>query len=349
MRKLDILASVAAEAYEEERRQRRLENRAAESVRNWGCTSKRSEFRNRHRTSKTIPLSGGNDYHLLPGTSGLKDNDHLLLPGISGMDSKPRKVMAIKFTLKKNQVGINGTEHNVDDTPRKIEKDTVKTEKPEGIHANFMAGIPSLNLPFKKRIRFEDNCPEFTIKKRKTGHDHHHKVTEIPTLDLNKPPKIKKDNGPHPPPDLPVGYRNKILERAGNREVGKTVLVIQKRLTKTDLQGNQNRFSIPKRKIKNEFLNNPDKELLKQRDEDGHCKVLTLEVIEPQDRVESVNLRRWLMNKEHGKPSVSYVLNGDGWKNIRDGNNFQIGNLVQLWSVELDKRPCLIFVKLEQN
>ncbi|CAI9113014.1 OLC1v1013535C1 [Oldenlandia corymbosa var. corymbosa] len=330
MKKFDILALVAAEAYQEEVKKKSTENIAARRpiAANWGCTSKRTEFRHPRRKPKMVS----------------SPNNDPLLPEISGLESEPGKVGSLKFRInsnKKIQTVNNGRKDDIipDNVSGKYKKDTGKTEK-TGVNPNFMAFIPSLDLPFKKRKRWEENCPDLPL-------------TKIPTLDMNKTPKIRiqkkcKHSGPDPAPDLPVEFKKKILERAGYREVESEVLVIQKRLTKTDVKGQQNRFSIPANQVKG-FPDKEDKEFLKQRDKDGHCKAIPVGIIEPQDKVQTVNLRRWEMKKTKGGPSIVYVLNGDGWKNIRDGNKLRVGNLVQLWRVKIEGRLCLIFVKVEEN
>lgn len=156
----------------------------------------------------------------------------------------------------------------------------------------------------------------------------------------------KPDNGPDPPPDLPSKFKNMILEKARGEPVEEAVLVIQKGLTTTDIRSHQNRISIPLNQTRNRFLNEEDERWIRGRDAKGNCNALNVDIIEPKGVVRSVNMTRWVMGKLSGQPSICYVLNGEGWKKIKSCNHLQVGNVVQLWAVQILGKTCLVLVKL---
>nr|GMC47061.1 B3 domain-containing protein At1g05920-like [Ipomoea batatas] len=81
------------------------------------------------------------------------------------------------------------------------------------------------------------------------------------------------NNGPEPPPELPVEFRNLIHQLAGNRAVCVEKLVIQKELTKTDVNSTQNRLSIPARLVREEFLTEEEHLLLCQHNGKNVCSI----------------------------------------------------------------------------
>nr|GMC56766.1 mannosyl-oligosaccharide 1,2-alpha-mannosidase MNS1-like [Ipomoea batatas] len=154
------------------------------------------------------------------------------------------------------------------------------------------------------------------------------------------------NNGPEPPPGLPVEFRNFILQLAGNRAVRVEKLVIQKELTKTDVNSTQNRLSIPARLVREEFLTEEEHLLLCQHNAKNVCSI-EVPLITPMMEVAKVNLRRWEMKKGKGVSSVSYVI-ANTWNAIRRRNKFESKMIVQLWAIRVDGDSILADSGTEQ-
>nr|GMC68962.1 B3 domain-containing protein At5g24050-like [Ipomoea batatas] len=129
------------------------------------------------------------------------------------------------------------------------------------------------------------------------------------------------NNGPEPPPGLPAEFRNLILQLAGNRAVCVEKLVIQKELTKTDVNSTQNRLSIPARLVREEFLTEEEHLLLCQHN-GKNVRSIEVPLITPMMEVAKASLRRWEMKKGKGVSSVSYVI-ANTWNAIRRRNKFE--------------------------
>nr|GMC56748.1 B3 domain-containing protein At5g24050-like [Ipomoea batatas] len=152
------------------------------------------------------------------------------------------------------------------------------------------------------------------------------------------------NNGPEPPPELPVEFKNLILQLAGNRAVCVEKLVIQKELTKTDVNSTQNRLSIPARLVREEFLTKEEHLLLCQHNGKNVCSI-EVPLITPMMEVAKVSLRRWEMKKGKGVSSVSYVI-ANTWNAIRRRNKFESKMIVQLWAIRVDADLCMALVRL---
>ncbi|CAI9112738.1 OLC1v1013225C1 [Oldenlandia corymbosa var. corymbosa] len=164
------------------------------------------------------------------------------------------------------------------------------------------------------------------------------------------------------PRELPEEVMEKIREKAraggaGDDDDLKLILVTEKNLTKSDIDKNQNRFSVPKSKLRNKFLTEPEdlylKEHLKgnsgeeEEEEDAnsaennksnHTNFFTVPIIEPSDTVADISLRRWNV----GTSSKPYILNGN-WNQIVKTNSLRIGLRVQLWSFRILGKLNLAF------
>ncbi|KAL2557993.1 B3 domain-containing protein-like [Forsythia ovata] len=162
-----------------------------------------------------------------------------------------------------------------------------------------------------------------------------------------KKPKIKVNNGPEPPPPLPIEFKNAILELAQGATVSQEKLVIQKRLFNADIHETQNRFSIPVKQIREEFLTKQEKINLTKYVSISSTRKMAMEVriIDPLLSETTVVLKNWEMKKNAGSSSFSYVLN-DTWGEIRTSNKLEIGDIVQLWAVRVDGELLFVLVKL---
>ncbi|KAK6945280.1 B3 domain-containing protein At2g31720-like [Dillenia turbinata] len=129
------------------------------------------------------------------------------------------------------------------------------------------------------------------------------------------------DNGPNPPPDLPRQFRNEIAEKYRGTQI---VLVIQKQIFKSDVDCGHNRFSVPVRQVRKEFLTEEEKRKLNDED-------LSVVLIQPSMESIEMNMKTWVMPKENGKTSSSYMLKTK-WGEVVRKNKIKEGDIVQLWA-----------------
>ncbi|KAF7138340.1 hypothetical protein RHSIM_Rhsim07G0194100 [Rhododendron simsii] len=157
--------------------------------------------------------------------------------------------------------------------------------------------------------------------------------------------KKKKDYGPLPPPDLPQNFRDKIQALNGCE----LKLVIQKLLSISDLNSQKYRMSIPTGKIRNEFLRSEEKAMFDSGKEKGKIKGLEVELIEPScERVTTLSLRKWWMNKGNGKTNPIYNLVNINWYNkVVLGNGLGNKTVVQLWAFRVEGKLQFALVKVE--
>ena len=94
--------------------------------------------------------------------------------------------------------------------------------------------------------------------------------------------------------ELPLQFKKKIQELEGSE----AKLVIQKQLLATDVNRSNNRLSIPKKQIQNEFLEETEKCLLNKRTENGQrlCGLDVL-VLDPCLTQFHLQLKKWRMNR----------------------------------------------------
>ncbi|XP_023877882.2 B3 domain-containing protein At5g24050 [Quercus suber] len=137
--------------------------------------------------------------------------------------------------------------------------------------------------------------------------------------------------GPLPPPILPPEFKDVINTLNGRDEL----LVIQKKLFKTDITKGNNRFSIPLRRIvREDFLSEQEKEELRARQE------IPARLIDPKLQIfNDIVLIQWDMPKITGNTSSTYALRTD-WNNVRKSNNLKEGDLVQPWSFRVGQQAC---------
>ncbi|GAA0148204.1 hypothetical protein LIER_36671 [Lithospermum erythrorhizon] len=134
-------------------------------------------------------------------------------------------------------------------------------------------------------------------------------------------------DGPNPPPELPEEFKKKISELAGGNILSDENLVVQKKLEKSDCKDGQNRFSIPKGNLRNQFLEDVEKVEKNQM----------VNIIDPSLKHYEIKLSNW-------KPF--YALNGDSWKKIKLTNNLESGMIMQLWGFRLNNELWFALVNL---
>ncbi|KAI8548164.1 hypothetical protein RHMOL_Rhmol07G0251100 [Rhododendron molle] len=160
-----------------------------------------------------------------------------------------------------------------------------------------------------------------------------------------KKKKKKRDCGPLPPPDLPQNFRDKIQALNGCE----LKLVIQKLLSISDVDRKKYRMSIPIGEIRNEFLRSEEKAMFDSGEEKGKIKGIEVELIEPScERVTTLSLRKWWMNKGNGKTNPIYNLANINWyKKVVLGNGLGEKTVVQLWAFRVEGKLQFALVKVE--
>ncbi|KAI8547386.1 hypothetical protein RHMOL_Rhmol07G0191400 [Rhododendron molle] len=157
--------------------------------------------------------------------------------------------------------------------------------------------------------------------------------------------KKKRDCGPLPPPDLPQNFRDKIQALNGCE----LKLVIQKLLSMSDVDSKKYRMSIPIGEIRNEFLRSEEKAMFDSGKEKGKIKGIEVELIEPScERVTTLSLRKWWMDKGNGKTNPIYNLANKNWNNkVVLGNDLGKKTVVQLWAFRVEGKLQFALVKVE--
>ncbi|KAE8008151.1 hypothetical protein FH972_004691 [Carpinus fangiana] len=153
-----------------------------------------------------------------------------------------------------------------------------------------------------------------------------------------KKPAEVKQTVEEQPPSMPTELKDKIMGLHG-RDVK---LVIQKKLTTTDMEDSQDRLSIPRGQMRAYFLTQEEEAKLEEKEEDGiHLKGLKVPLIEPSLKESAIFLKKWKLGN-----SSTYMLSSP-WKNVANKNGLKKGNIVQLWSFRVDHNPCLALIKLQ--
>ena len=150
-------------------------------------------------------------------------------------------------------------------------------------------------------------------------------------------PKVTRRAGPHPPPCLPTQFKDKINGLNGQD----LKLVIQKRLSKTDMKPHFARLSIPKGQVRTDFLSQEDHTILEQREANGiNYKGIEVPLIEPSLAKSTIVLKKWKLGC-----SKSYMLSS-GWQKVAVDNGLEADNIIQLWSFKVNQIVHLALVKL---
>uniref|UniRef100_A0A7N0VN07 B3 domain-containing protein n=1 Tax=Kalanchoe fedtschenkoi TaxID=63787 RepID=A0A7N0VN07_KALFE len=205
-----------------------------------------------------------------------------------------------------------------------------KRARPSGVAAG------ATDLLGLQDIHMEPNL----LKRKKAKADESEKPKKKPRVAA-----APAETGPDPPPDLPESFRERIQNLGGRNPV----LVIQKRLFKTDVAKQQNRLSIPRSSLKTEFLEDHERALLDGRLGDGHCKALKPKILDATGEDRIISLRKWDMKKDNGAATtIVYNLNKP-WFDMVKANGWEAGDLVQVWAFRVEEELGLAIVKLEEN
>ncbi|GAA0172060.1 hypothetical protein LIER_41271 [Lithospermum erythrorhizon] len=133
--------------------------------------------------------------------------------------------------------------------------------------------------------------------------------------------------GSNPPPTIPEEFKKIISKVAPGKNISEVKLVVQKKLEDTDCDGGQNRFSIPKDKLREHFL----------EDVENGERYQMVHIIDPSLNHYDIKLSMW-------KPF--YALNGDSWKMIKKTNNLEPGMIMQLWGFRVNNELWFALVNL---
>ena len=138
------------------------------------------------------------------------------------------------------------------------------------------------------------------------------------------------------PPDIPTEFKDKIMAKNGCD----LKLVIQKKLSKTDMKGHYARLSIPKGQMRAEFLSEEDQITLQQND-GIRCKGMEVLLIQPSLEESYILLKKWKSGS-----SLSYVLSSP-WNEVATKNGLKSDDIIQLWSFKVEHKLCLALIKLD--
>ncbi|KAL4638111.1 hypothetical protein ACB092_03G126700 [Castanea dentata] len=194
-----------------------------------------------------------------------------------------------------------------------------KKNKPILVEQEKAFMITTTAVPVSKRVRLGDQdewCLEAKKKKQ--------------SWKSRLPIKTAIPPGPNPPPDLPQEFQDAI-EAMGGRD---KLLVIQKKLFKTDITKGNNRFSIPLRQIvRTDFLTEEEKKNLRAGQE------IRVQFVDPMLEIGHIVLVQWDMPKDTGNTSSTYALRST-WNKVWESNGLKIDDVVQLWSFRVNKEAC---------
>ncbi|KAL7216875.1 hypothetical protein ACSBR1_028740 [Camellia fascicularis] len=203
----------------------------------------------------------------------------------------------------------------------------------EKLLKNSVIDEPVDNLPKEERMKREKRLKRpVTEEKPKNKKRYESEESE----DQEKPNPIKKkkmssnkgiDNVSYPPPELPSEFKEKINNLNGS----KLKLLIQKRVTATDVSHTHNRISMPLNGIKVDFLSDEEKKHLDSRTRTNVAEI-PAKLIQPDSFKEcDVTFKKRDMKKERGKTSSMYVFSKE-WNEIKRRNGIEQGMMVQVWS-----------------
>ncbi|CAI0374345.1 unnamed protein product [Linum tenue] len=141
-------------------------------------------------------------------------------------------------------------------------------------------------------------------------------------------------------PPLPERFASYIDEVRG-REVK---MVIQKRLSRTDLDQSQARLSIPRGAVEEEFLTAEEAAELGKRWGTHGCRLGGVDarlIVEPREKEWLVHLKQWGTVFGRG----NYVLTSQ-WNSVVEEVKFGEDDAIQLWSFRVGRELNLVLVRL---
>ncbi|KAB2045679.1 hypothetical protein ES319_D01G177900v1 [Gossypium barbadense] len=205
------------------------------------------------------------------------------------------------------------------------EVDQLKLQKSR--HNDYLKHFLYDTLP--PNLRFKFNNRKRTLTTLEEADDREWEAPK-PKLKISK--KQHKPVCPLPPPDLPPKFKQHILEEMGGTGL---VLVIQKTIFYSDVNPTANRFSIPFSQVKtHDFLNEVEAKEL------AHKTPMQMCLLDPSLKQTSITFNKWVM----GNTSL-YVLTNT-WNSVVKNNQLEKGDMVQLWSFQVNSLLCFALFKL---
>ncbi|KAF8037708.1 hypothetical protein BT93_B0534 [Corymbia citriodora subsp. variegata] len=138
------------------------------------------------------------------------------------------------------------------------------------------------------------------------------------------------------PSELPEIFWDKMQEMHGQD----VMLVLEKRLSATDVKRHASRLSIPMGQMRASFLTGEEIRAL------GNKEEIAVSLIEPCLHVRhGLQLRKW----NHKRDNFSYVLAKE-WTDVAhpfERNGLEMGCLVRLWSFRTNGDLCFCLVNVE--
>ncbi|XP_028801777.1 B3 domain-containing protein At2g32645-like [Neltuma alba] len=193
----------------------------------------------------------------------------------------------------------------------------------------------------KRKILDENNTsPSFKGSSNDRISPFEFKLLPVNKKNRSKPPQLL-DLITRSPLMLPWKLKKRIDDNGGYN----IRMIIEKKLYKSDLCKTNDRFSFPKNKILMEaedFLKPQESELLMAKDaETKKLQGIPVLVLDPNLEEFDLVLKRWSMTG-----CFTYNLTHH-WYDIVKCNNFQVGDVVQLWSFRrFDDQLGFALVKL---
>ncbi|RVW33844.1 B3 domain-containing protein [Vitis vinifera] len=145
-------------------------------------------------------------------------------------------------------------------------------------------------------------------------------------LDL---PRVEMDEDEDPPPELPEDLKVRIREMNGTHPI----LVLEKRLFKTDINEGENRLSMPLNQIRREFLSEDEK----MRVVEG----MQVKLIQPSLEETTVTFKKWKM-----KESCHLYVFTREWKLIVNNNSLRRRTRIQVWSFRVGSELWFALVRV---
>ncbi|CAB4267365.1 unnamed protein product [Prunus armeniaca] len=229
----------------------------------------------------------------------------------------------IDFCAKKKRSEFKTFHFSDINIPKKKRSSIRRTQRRFLPHASHDS-VPSISCMNMKRKRLsahsgsdhghEDNNNEALVQKKQ-------KLVHVKsTADIKSPSSLKRE--------MPQDMKNRISSIGG----GDLKLVIEKELFDTDVADNNQRFSIPMKQVKEDFLSEKDQTELKLRDghNQKHLVGIPVKVLDPSLKEYTLRLKKWTMGG-----SIVYNL-VSGWREIAKANKLKTGDTLQLWSFRDD-------------
>lgn len=142
------------------------------------------------------------------------------------------------------------------------------------------------------------------------------------------------------PSSLPTEFREQIRLLGGNE----ARMVIRKKITKCDVSKSHARITMPERQCGDGLLlTQEEMAKLEERDEKNHLVGIGVDLIQPNQEVIKLTLKKW---ECHGRTSNFVLING--WNEVVEKNGLKEGDDVQIWGFR-DREGHIAFALLITN